>query len=63
MTEIVVIPAYEWIVISPDSDSQCIEISTDTLELIEVAEQGPRGPPGIDVFDDDLVLLYQIYKL
>lgn len=63
MTEIVVIPATEWIVISPDSGAQCIEISTDTLELIEVAEQGPRGPPGIDVFDDDLVLLYQIYKL
>ena len=64
MTEIVVIPSRELIVIDDHrADTPGIEIHIDTVELIEIAEQGPRGPPGTDVFDDDLVLLYQIYKL
>lgn len=65
MTELVEIQRPgEVIVIRSALVTEVIEISASPgIEVIERAEQGPRGPPGIDVFDDDLVLLYQIYKL
>lgn len=65
MSEIVEITRSEILVVELDCESQdkiIIEL-TKEIQVVEIAEQGPRGPPGFDTFDDDLVLIYKISKL
>lgn len=53
----------ELVELMPQPQIECIETTIIQRELIiESGKQGPPGP-GIDSFDVDLVLLYQISKL
>ena len=46
MTDVVEIGRSDWVVVVAPGIAETIEIPSATLDLVEVAEQGPAGPPG-----------------
>jgi len=47
-----------------DSPGQAVvRIEPRIVKVIEVAKQGPPGPPATDAFDTDLALLFEIEML
>jgi len=48
MTDVVEIASSDWVVVVAPGITETIEIPSVTLDLVEVAEQGPAGPPGAD---------------
>lgn len=48
MTDVVEIGRSDWVVIVAPGITETIAIPSPTLDLVEIAEQGPAGPPGAD---------------
>lgn len=48
MTDVVEIGRSDWVVIVAPGITETIAVPSPTLDLVEVAEQGPAGPPGAD---------------
>jgi len=46
MTDVVEIRQSEWIAIETPGAAQVVEIPLAAVELLEIPEQGPAGPPG-----------------
>ena len=48
MTDVVEVGRSDWVVVVAPGIAETIEVPSATLDLVEVAEQGPAGPPGAD---------------
>ncbi|GEM_PF-2155521 len=51
MTDVVEIGRSDWVVVVAPGIVETIAVPSPTLDLVEVAEQGPAGPPGADGAD------------
>lgn len=51
MTDVVEVARSDWVVVVAPGITETIEVPSATLDLVEVAEQGPAGPPGADGAD------------
>jgi len=47
VSEVVEIRTAEWLAIETPGDVQVVELPVETIELLEIPEQGPAGPPGV----------------
>ena len=48
MTDVVEVGRSDWVVIVAPGITETLAVPSPTLDLVEVAEQGPAGPPGAD---------------
>lgn len=48
MTDVVEIGRSDWVVVVAPGITETIAVPSPTLDLVEIAEQGPAGPPGAD---------------
>lgn len=47
MTDVVEIGRSDWVVVVAPGITETIAVPSPTLDLVEIAEQGPAGPPGV----------------